>query len=56
MSKTREFHRPENWQKAHQLLKRSDVNSVAVHVSPRPTALDDIQADAFIDLEKLNLN
>jgi carbon-monoxide dehydrogenase medium subunit len=56
MSKTREFHRPENWQKAHQLLKRSDVNSVVVHVSPRPTALDDIQADAFIDLEKLNLN
>ncbi len=56
MSKTREFHRPETWSKAHQLLNRSDVHTVPLAVSPRPVALTDLNADAFVDLEKLPLN
>jgi len=52
---TKEFHRPETWSKAHQLLKRSDVHTVPLTVSPRPTALNDRDADAFVDLEKLSL-
>ena len=56
MSKTKEFHRPENWSKAHQLLKRSDVNTIPLTVGPRPTALNDIDAEALVDLEKLQLN
>ncbi|MBW6473193.1 MAG: FAD binding domain-containing protein [Anaerolineaceae bacterium] len=56
MSKTKEFHRPDNWSKAHQLLKRSDVQTVPLVVGPRPIALDDRAGDAFVDLEKLHLN
>ncbi|PKO04369.1 MAG: hypothetical protein CVU41_17280 [Chloroflexi bacterium HGW-Chloroflexi-3] len=56
MSKTKEFHRPDNWSKAHQLLKRSDINTVPLTVGPRPTALTNLSADAFVDLEKLHLN
>ncbi len=56
MSKTKEFHRPDNWSKAHQLLKRSDIHTVPLSVGPRPTALTNLSADAFVDLEKLNLN
>jgi CO/xanthine dehydrogenase FAD-binding subunit len=56
MSKTKEFHRPDNWSKAHQLLKRSDINTVPLSVGPRPTALTNLSADAFVDLEKLHLN
>lgn len=52
----KEFHRPDNWSKAHQLLKRSDLHTVPLSVSPRPTALNDLIADAFVDLEKLHLN
>ncbi|MDO9086773.1 MAG: FAD binding domain-containing protein [Anaerolineaceae bacterium] len=52
---TKEFHRPETWSKAHQLLNRSDVHTVPLTVSPRPTALNDRDADAFVDLEKLSL-
>ena len=50
---SKEFHRPDNWPKAHQLLNRSDVHTVPYTVSPRPTALNDYDADAFVDLEKL---
>ena len=50
---SKEFHRPDNWPKAHQLLNRSDVHTVPYTISPRPTALNDYDADAFIDLEKL---
>lgn len=50
---SREFHRPDNWPKAHSLLNRSDVRTVPYTVSPRPTALNDYDADAFVDLEKL---
>jgi carbon-monoxide dehydrogenase medium subunit len=56
MSKTKEFHRPENWSNAHQLLKRSDVHTIPLTVGPRPTALNDIDAEALVDLEKLQLN
>lgn len=56
MSKSKEFHRPDNWSKAHQLLKRSDINTVPLAVGPRPTALTNLSADAFVDLEKLQLN
>jgi CO/xanthine dehydrogenase FAD-binding subunit len=56
MSKTKEFHRPDNWSKAHQLLKRSDINTVPLTVGPRPIALTNLNADAFVDLEKLQLN
>ncbi len=56
MSKTREFHRPENWSEAHQLLSRSDIHTAPLAVSPRPTALNDLEAEAFVDLEKLHLN
>lgn len=56
MSKTKEFHRPENWSNAHQLLKRSDVNTIPLTVGPRPTALNDIDAEALVDLEKLQLS
>jgi carbon-monoxide dehydrogenase medium subunit len=56
MSKTREFHRPEDWSEAHQLLSRSGIHTVPLAVSPRPTALGDLDADAFVDLEKLHLN
>ncbi len=56
MSKTKEFHRPDNWSKAHQLLKRSDMHTVPLTVGPRPIALNDLSADAFVDLEKLHLN
>lgn len=55
MSKTKEFHRPENWSKAHELLKRSDLHTVPLTVGPRPIALNDLSADAFVDLEKLHL-
>ena len=55
MSKTKEFHRPDSWSKAHQLLKRSDLHTVPLTVGPRPTALNDLSADAFVDLEKLHL-
>ena len=50
---SKEFHRPDNWPEAHQLLNRSDVHTVPYTVSPRPTALNDYDADAFVDLEKL---
>jgi carbon-monoxide dehydrogenase medium subunit len=50
---SKEFHRPDNWPEAHSLLNRSDVHTVPFTVSPRPTALNDIDADAFVDLEKL---
>ncbi len=56
MSKTKEFHRPDNWSKAYQLLKRSDINTIPLTVGPRPTALNDREGDAFVDLEKLHLN
>lgn len=56
MSKTKEFHRPENWSKAHELLKRSDINTIPLAVGPRPTALNDLEAEAVVDLEKLQLN
>lgn len=56
MSKTKEFHRPDNWSKAHQLLNRSDIHTVPLAVGPRPTALTNLSADAFVDLEKLHLN
>lgn len=56
MSKTKEFHRPDNWSKAHQLLNRSDLHTIPLTVGPRPTALNDLQADAFVDLENLHLN
>ena len=56
MSKTKEFHRPDNWSKAHQLLKRSDIHTVPLTVGPRPTALTNLSANAFVDLEKLHLN
>ncbi len=56
MSKSKEFHRPENWSNAHQLLKRSDVTTIPLIVGPRPTALYDLDAEAFVDLEKLQLN
>ncbi|MBE0686008.1 MAG: FAD binding domain-containing protein [Anaerolineaceae bacterium] len=56
MSKTKEFHRPENWSKAHQLLKRADIHTVPLTVGPRPTALVNQRADAFVDLENLHLN
>jgi CO/xanthine dehydrogenase FAD-binding subunit len=52
----KEFHRPDNWSKAHQLLKRSEINTVPLTVGPRPTALINLSADAFVDLEKLQLN
>lgn len=51
----KEFHRPDNWSKTHQLLKRSDINTVPLTVGPRPTALINLSADAFVDLEKLHL-
>lgn len=50
---SKEFHRPDNWPQAHSLLNRSDVHTVPFTVSPRPTALSDYDADAFVDLEKL---
>lgn len=56
MSKQKEFHRPDNWSKAHQLLKRSDVQTIPLTLGPRPTALHEISAEAIVDLEKLNLN
>ena len=56
MSKTKEFHRPESWSKAHELLKRSDVPTIPLTIGPRPTALLDLEADAVVDLEKLHLN
>lgn len=56
MSKTKEFYRPENWSKAHQLLKRTDVQTIPLTVGPRPTALHDLEAEAVVDLEKLQLN
>ena len=56
MSKTKEFHRPEDWSKAHHLLSRTDVHTVPLTISPRPAALTDLNADAFVDLEKLQLN
>ncbi len=56
MSKTKEFYRPENWSNAHQLLKRSDVNTIPLTVGPRPTALNELDAEAVVDLEKLQLN
>ena len=49
----KEFHRPENWPEAHQLLNRTEVHTVPYTISPRPTALQDYEADAFVDLEKL---
>jgi len=56
MSKTKEFHRPEDWSKAHQLLKRTDVHTVPLTISPRPVALTDLNADAVVDFEKLQLS
>lgn len=56
MSKQKEFHRPDSWSKAHQLLKRSDVQTVPLTMGPRPTALHEISAEAIVDLEKLQLN
>ena len=56
MSKTKEFHRPESWSKAHELLKRSDVPTIPLTIGPRPTALLNLEADAVVDLEKLHLN
>src|SRR5665648_83693 len=50
---SKEFHRPESWSQAHSLLNRSDVHTILFTVSPRPTALNDYNVDAFVDLEKL---
>ncbi len=52
----KEYHRPEDWLRAHQLLNRSDVHSAALITGPRPAALADLEADALIDLQKLELD
>lgn len=52
----KEYHRPEDWLRAHQLLNRSDVHSIALITGPRPAALTDLEADALVDLQKLQIN
>lgn len=54
--RSKEYHRPEDWSRAHQLLNRSEVNTVPLVVSPRPAALTDLEVDAFVDLQKLQLD
>lgn len=54
--RSKEYHRPEDWSRAHQLLSRSEVHTVPLVVSPRPAALTDLEVDAFVDLQKLQLD
>lgn len=52
----KEYHRPESWIKAHQLLNRPDVRSAPLLIGPRPAAPADLDVDALIDLQKLQLD
>lgn len=54
--RSKEYHRPEDWSRAHQLLNRSEVHTAPLVVSPRPAALTDLEVDAFVDLQKLQLD
>ncbi|MCC6147322.1 MAG: FAD binding domain-containing protein [Anaerolineaceae bacterium] len=52
----KEYHRPEDWPRAHQLLNRTDVHTAPFIINPRPKALTDFDVDAFVDLQKLGLD
>jgi len=52
----KEYYRPEDWLKAHQLLNRVDIHTAPLIIGPRPVALADLDADALVDLQKLQLD
>lgn len=53
--RSKEYHRPKDWANVHELLGRSDVPTVPLAISPKPVGLTDQKAEAFVDLENLQL-
>ncbi len=50
----KEYHRPDNWKEAHQLLSRQDVKTAPLYLSPRPQAPEDWPVQSVVDLTALD--
>jgi aerobic carbon-monoxide dehydrogenase medium subunit len=53
---TPQYFRPKDWASAHDLLARPDLQAEAMFIAPRPLALTEVEAGAWVDLSQLDIN
>jgi len=50
-----QYFRPRDWASAHKVLARPDLDAVPLLISPRPVALTEASAGAWVDLSQLDI-